>query len=155
MVQCHYSPLKLDLDPIFLRRELLFQGAISRRNNINGWHRIFWRNRSSTTQSHTCQQHAEITQSHTFAALIRLSTTTHNLLTFNISEISSNNSENSTCWQVSTYGLFSYTLLIQVPGFRVTRSAGTTLALFSHQKKTPWPGQSSPTILLSPNSFDP
>ena len=29
----------------------------------------------------------------TFAALIRLSTTTHNLLTFNISEISSKNSE--------------------------------------------------------------
>ena len=43
--------------------------------------------------SHTCQHHAEITQSHTFAALIRLSTTTHNLLTFNIGEISSNNSE--------------------------------------------------------------
>ena len=38
----------------------------------------------------TCQHHAEITQSHTFAALVRLSTTTHNLLTFNISEISSN-----------------------------------------------------------------
>ena len=37
--------------------------------------------------------HAEITRSHTFAALIRLSTTTHNLLTFNISQISSNNSE--------------------------------------------------------------
>ena len=35
----------------------------------------------------------EITQSYTFAALIRLSTTTHNLLTFNISEISSYNSE--------------------------------------------------------------
>ena len=32
----------------------------------------------------------EITQSNTFAALIRLSTTTHTLLTFNISEISSN-----------------------------------------------------------------
>ena len=43
--------------------------------------------------SHTCQHHAEIAQSHTFAALIRLSTTTHNLLTFNISQISSNNSE--------------------------------------------------------------
>ena len=43
--------------------------------------------------SHTCQHHAEITQSHTFAALIRLSTATHNLLTFNISEISSNNLE--------------------------------------------------------------
>ena len=58
-----------------------------------GWHRIFWRKRSSTTRSHTCQHHAEIAQSHTFAALIRLSTTTHNLLTFNTSEISSNNSE--------------------------------------------------------------
>ena len=56
-------------------------------------HRIFWPNRSSTTRSHTCQHHAEITQSHTFAAPIRLSTTTDNLLTFNISEISSNNSE--------------------------------------------------------------
>ena len=77
---------------------------------------------------------------HTFAALIRLSTTTHNLLTFNISEISSNNSENSTYWQVSTSGLFSYTRLIQVPGCRITRSTGTTLALFSHQKKTPGPG---------------
>ena len=30
-----------------------------------------------------------------------------------------------------------------------------TLALFSHQKKTKsWPGQSSPAILLSSNSFD-
>ena len=70
MVQCHYCPLKLHLDPIFLSRESLFQGTISyakhRRNNINGWHRIFWPNRSSTTRSHTCQHHAEITQSHTF-----------------------------------------------------------------------------------------
>ena len=41
----------------------------------------------------TRDDYEEITQSHTFAALIRLSTTTHNLLTFNISEISSNNSE--------------------------------------------------------------
>ena len=32
---------------------------------------------------------SRITQSHTFAALIRLSTTTHNLLAFNTSEISS------------------------------------------------------------------
>ena len=45
------------------------------------------------TRSHACQHHVEITQSHTFAALLRLSTTTHNLLTFNIGEISSNNSE--------------------------------------------------------------
>ena len=60
------------------------------RNNISGWHRIFWPNRSSTTRSHSCQHHMKITQSHTFEALIRLSTTTHTLLTFNISEISSN-----------------------------------------------------------------
>ena len=73
----------------------------------NGWHRIFWPNRSSTTLSHTCQHHAEITQSHFFAALIRLTTTTHNLRTFNISEISSNNSENSAYWQINTSGLFS------------------------------------------------
>ena len=39
--------------------------------------------------------HEEITQSHIFAALIRLSTTTttHNVLTFNINEISWNNSD--------------------------------------------------------------
>ena len=42
---------------------------------------------------HACQHHADITQSHTFAALIRLSTTTHNLPTFSTSEISSNNTE--------------------------------------------------------------
>ena len=40
----------------------------------------FWRNRSSTTASHTCQHHAGITQLHSFGALIRLSTTTDNLL---------------------------------------------------------------------------
>ena len=73
-----------------------------------GCHRLLWRNRSSTTRSHTCQRHGEITQSHTFAALIRLSTTTHNPLTFNTSEISSNNSEK--------LSLFTYTRLIQVPG---------------------------------------
>ena len=50
-------------------------------------------NTISPTRSRTCQHHTEITQSHTFAALIRLSTTTHNLLTFNTSETSSNNSE--------------------------------------------------------------
>ena len=97
MVQCHQRPLKLDLDPIFLSRELLSQGTISyakhRRNNINGWHSVFWSNCSSTTRSHTCQHRAEITQPYTFAALIRLSTTMHNLVTFNISQISSNNLE--------------------------------------------------------------
>ena len=83
-------------------------------------------------------------QSHTFAALIRLSTTTHNLLTFNISEISSNNSEklsllaNKHLWTFLLHSSYSSS------GCRVTRSAGTTLALFSHQKKTEssksWPG---------------
>ena len=48
---------------------------------------------SSSTRPHTCQHHTEITQSHTCAALIRLSTTTHKLLTFNTSQISSDNSE--------------------------------------------------------------
>ena len=49
-------------------------------------------NHSTTYLSCACQHHAELTQSHTFAALMRLSTTTHNLLTFNTREISSNNS---------------------------------------------------------------
>ena len=121
-------------------------------------HRIFWPNRSSTTRSHTCQHHAEITQSHTFAAPIRLSTTTDNLLTFNISEISSNNSEklsllaNKHLWTFLLHSSYSSS------GCRVARSAGTTLALFSHQKKLSHlslgPGQSSPAILLSPNPFD-
>ena len=60
-------------------------------------------------------------KSHTFAALLRLSTTTHNLLTFNTSDISSNNSEK----------------LSPLP-----------------DKHSLGPGQSSPAILLSPNSFD-
>ena len=48
-----------------------------------------------TTYLHSaCQHYAEITESHTFEALIiRLFTTTYNLLTFNTSEISKNNSE--------------------------------------------------------------
>ena len=67
--------------------------------------------------SHTCQHYAEITQSHTFAPLIRLSTTTHNLLTFNMSEISWKNSEKLSVlhWQRNTSGLFSHTRLMQVP----------------------------------------
>ena len=96
--------------------------AKHRRDNMNGWHRIFWRNRSSTTQSHT------------FAALVRLSTITHNLLTFNISEISTNISEKLS--PLANKHLWTYTRLILVPGCRVARSAATTFALFSHQKKT-------------------
>ena len=55
--------------------------AFPRYNQLS--YRIFWRNLSSPRRSHTCQHLAEITQSHTFAALIRLFTTTHYLLTFN------------------------------------------------------------------------
>ena len=69
----------------------------------------------------------EITQTHTFASLISLSTTTHNLLTFNTSQISSNNPEKLSLLAdthgIHTSGLFSYTRVIQVPGCRVTRSA--------------------------------
>ena len=140
------------IDPIFLSQELLFQGTISyakhRRNNINGWHKIFWRNCNSTTWPHTCQHHAEITQSHTFAALIRLSTTTHNLLTFKISEISSNNSKKLR--PLADKHLWTFLLhsrLIQVHGCRLTRSA-------DHLKLVFTPSQSSPAILVSPDSFD-
>ena len=44
-------------------------------------------NHATTYLSSACQHHAEITQSHTYAALIQPSTK------FNTSEISSNNSE--------------------------------------------------------------
>ena len=73
-------------------------------------------------------------KSHTFAALIRLSTITHNLLTFIISEISSNNSENSAYCQINTSGLFSYSRLIQVPGCRVTRSGNHLSLVFTPEK---------------------
>ena len=88
----------------------------------------------STTRSHTCQHHEEFTQSHTFAALIRLSTATHNLLTFNISEISSNSSEKLSLLPDNTFGLFSYSRLIQVPGCRVTRSADHLSLVFTPEK---------------------
>ena len=54
------------------------------------------------------------TRSHTLPALIRLSTTTHNLLTFNISEIS--------------------LVLFKFPDVE-SHGRRITLALFSHQKK--------------------
>ena len=121
-----------------------------RRNNIHGWHRIFWPNRSSITRSHTCQHHAEITQSHTFAALIRLSTTMHKLLTFNISEISSNSLE-----KLSLLPDFSLSLvLFKFPDVQ-SQGRRITLALFSHQKeKCLGPGQSSPEIFLSSEAKD-
>ena len=61
----------LGVDPISLSRELLFQVTIRkpkhRRNFFYGWHRIFWRN-SSTTRPHTCHHHAEITQQRPLAS---------------------------------------------------------------------------------------
>ena len=86
---------------------------------------------------HTCQHHAEITQSHTFAALLRLSTTTHNLFTFNTSEISSNNSQKLRL--LADEHLLTF-----------------LLHCFQTTKKASGPGQSSPAILLSStcNSFD-
>ena len=129
---------------------------------LYGWHRIFWCNSSTsphTCLSSVCQHHAEITQSHTIAALIRLSTTTHNILTFNTSEISLKiTRKNSAYCQINAPWLFSYTRLIQVRGCRVTRSADQHSPCFQTRKKLSlgpcqsW--QSSPAILLSPNSFD-
>ena len=84
-------------------------------------------------------------KSHTFAALIRLSTITHNLLTFIISEISSNNSENSAYCQINTSGLFTL-VWFKFPDVE-SHGRGITLALFSHQKKS-WPGSKFTCKLL-------
>ena len=66
-------------------------------------------------RDHIRQHHAEITQSHTFAALVRLSTTTHNLLTFNASEILSE--KLSPLADKHLYQLYlTLARLIQVPG---------------------------------------
>ena len=74
-----------------------------------------------------CQRHTEITQLHTLAALIKLSKTAYNLLTFNISEILSNNSEKLTLLAYKHLWTFlSHTRLMQVPGCGVTRLAGNT-----------------------------
>ena len=96
-------------------------------------------------------------ESHTFAALIRLSTTTHNLLTFNISEISSNNSEKlSLLPDINTSGPFSYTRLIQVPGCRVTRSADHLSLVFTPEARVRVHRQfCSRLILLTPKSLFP
>ena len=69
-------------------------------------------------------------ESHTFAALIRLSRTTHNLLTFNISEMSSNNSEKLSLLPDKHLWTFSYTRLIKVLGCKVTRSADRLSLVF-------------------------
>ena len=44
--------------------ESCFLKVQSAKLNTVVWHRIFWRNCSSTTRSHTCQHHAETTESH-------------------------------------------------------------------------------------------
>ena len=56
--------------------------------------------------------------------------------------------KNSAYWKINTER-FSYTRLIQVPGYTITRSAVQPRPCF-HTKS--WPG--SPAMLLSPNSFD-
>ena len=77
-------------------------------------------NHATTYLISACHHYPEITQSCTFAALIRLSTTTHNLFTFPRNEISSN-------WQINTSTHLSYIRLIQGPGCTVT--------LLAHQHK--------------------
>ena len=116
----------MSLEPAETRPRSSFpESRVAFPNNINGWHRIFSPNRSSTTRSHTFTQSPT---SHTFAALIRLSTTTHNIHTFNVSEISSNNSEKLNLLPDT------YTRLIQVPGCRVTRSADHLSLVFTPEK---------------------
>ena len=100
-------------------------------------------------RSHTCQHHAEITQSHTFAALIRLSTTTHNLLTFSISEISLNNSKKLSLLADK----HRWTFLLH-SSYSSSRMYSHTVGGQPPPRLSFGPGQSSPAILLSPNSFD-
>ena len=64
-------------------------------------------NHAATYLNSACQHHAEITQLHTSAALIGLSTTTRNLPTSNTSEIS-NIRKNAAYWLINTSGLSSY-----------------------------------------------
>ena len=63
-----------------------------------------------------------------------ISTTTHNLLAFNISEVSLNNSVKLSLLADKTSGFFSYTRLIQVPGCKVTRT-GDQQPVFTPGKK--------------------
>ena len=95
------NPLKLDLDTIFLSWELVLvfkaQSAHQSTDEMFFWlaQNILVQqfNHVTTYLSSACQHHVEVTQSYTFAKLIWLSTTMHNLLAFNTREISSNNSE--------------------------------------------------------------
>ena len=136
-----------------------YNQAKHRRNNILAGTVYVRPSRSSTTRSHTCQHHAEITQSHTLAALIRLFTTTHNLLTFNISEISSNNSEKLSLlpdkhlWTFLLHSSYSSSRMYS----HTVGGSPYSLALFSfhtRKKLSLGLGQSSLAILLSANSFD-
>ena len=81
---------------------------------------------------------------------MRLSTTMHKLLTFNISEISSNSVE-----KLSLLPDFSLSLvLFKFPDVQ-SQGRRISLALFSHQKeKCLGPGQSSPEIFLSSEAKD-
>ena len=97
MVKSQEPAETIDLDPVFLSRELVSQGTISYANHRRNVFMPGTEYSGATAQPRdhipACQHLAEITQLHTFAALIRLSTTTHNLPTSNASEISSNNLE--------------------------------------------------------------
>ena len=108
-------------------------------------------NHTTTYLSSAFQHHAEITQSHTFVALIRLSTTTHNLLTFNTAKYHQRTQKNSAYRQINTSGLFSYTHLIHVPGCTVTRLADQCTFCFTLEKIL---AHSSFAILLLTYSID-
>ena len=80
------------------------------------------------------------------------STTTHNLVTFNIAKYHQITRKNAAYLQINTSGLFSYTRLIQVPGCTVTRSGDQHRPCFHTRNK--WSlglGESSPGILLTPD----
>ena len=89
MVQMPLEPAETRPRSNFPKSRVAFQGTISsakhRRNVLMA--------RTEYFDENEMQPRGNYTQSHTFAALIRLSTTMHDLLTFNTSEISSNNSE--------------------------------------------------------------
>ena len=133
---------KNGLDPIFLSlAELLFKDTISQAKrrgiNINAWHILFWRNRSSYLSTQ-CGNHTI-----THYRGIRLFTATLNLLAFNISEISSNNSEKLSRPLASKH-LWAFLLhsLMPVPECRVPDTVGgdNISLVFTPKKTRSWPG---------------
>ena len=88
LVQSNQSPLKLNLDPVFLSRELLFQGTISQPKHQRN---VFMAGTEYFSQTAQPRDHMPVNTIR--KSLIRLSTATHNLLTFDTSQILSNNSE--------------------------------------------------------------